>query len=65
MVSVGFSIVGRKGRQLDQIGIRPLWFAPEHFTQIESLLREALERSSTRQLSRVTASPRSLSDSGF
>ena len=40
-------------RRLDQMGIRPLWFAPGRFTQIESLLRELLERSSTRQLSRV------------
>src|SRR5262249_51134934 len=43
-------------RQLDQMGIRPLWFAPGRFTQIESLLREVLERSSTRQLSRVAPS---------
>jgi hypothetical protein len=40
-------------KQLDQMGIRPLWFAPERFIQIESLLREVLEGSSTRQLSRI------------
>jgi hypothetical protein len=40
-------------KQLDQMGIRPLWFAPKQFTRIESLLREVLERSSTRELSRA------------
>jgi hypothetical protein len=49
----------KRDEQLDQMGIRPLWFAPGQFGQIKSLLREVLERSSTRQLH--TVAPR-LSD---
>jgi hypothetical protein len=40
-------------RSLDQMGVRTLWFAPDQFGEIEALLREVLERSSTRKLSRV------------
>jgi hypothetical protein len=38
------------------MGIQPLWFAPGKFEQIEALLREVLERSSTRPLVRAAAS---------
>jgi hypothetical protein len=44
-------------RQLDQMGIRPLWFAPGRFAQIEALLREVLERSSTRSVARKAPLP--------
>jgi SIR2-like protein len=41
-------------KQLDRMGVTPLWYPPGEYKQIEALLRELLERASTRPLS-VTA----------
>jgi hypothetical protein len=44
-------------RRLDAIGIRALWYYPGRYEEIESLLREALERSSTTILSTGVGRP--------
>jgi hypothetical protein len=37
-------------RQLDELGVRPVWFTPGQFHEVENLLAEILERSSTRPI---------------
>lgn len=59
-------------QKLDEIGVRGLWYYPGHFEEIEQLLREALERSSTTVLIdpqvgnsvviRLAGSPKSLNE---
>ena len=44
-------------RQLDAAGVRPLWYYPERYEEIEFLLREALERSSSTTLSAGVGRP--------
>jgi SIR2-like protein len=41
----------KKEKRLERLGIRPLWFAPGEFWQIEALLRELLVLASTRSVS--------------
>ena len=48
-----------RDQQLDQMGVRPLWYAPEEYGEIEALLREVLERSSTKLIYRP---PKDVSD---
>lgn len=46
-----------RDKELDQMGIRPLWYTPGEYSKIEALLREMLERSSTRTIKRPVVRP--------
>ena len=47
----------QRQRNLDKMGVRALWYAPGEFGEIELLLRELLDRSSTRKLRRIKRVP--------
>lgn len=49
-VPVGVAAATRRRRQLDRLGVSPLWFPPGEFGRIHELLQELLQEASTRLL---------------
>lgn len=49
-VPLGVDVATRRRRQLDGLGISPLWFPPGEFGRIHELLQELLQEASTRLL---------------
>lgn len=49
-VPLGVAVATRRRRQLDRLGISPLWFPPGEFGRIHELLQELLQEASTRLL---------------
>jgi SIR2-like domain len=49
-VPVGVGAATRRRRQLDRLGISPLWFSPGEFGRVHELLQELLQEASTRLL---------------
>lgn len=49
-VPLGVAAATRRRRQLDRLGISPLWFPPGEFWRIHELLQELLQEASTRLL---------------
>jgi SIR2-like domain len=58
-VPVGVAEATRRRRQLDRLGISPLWFLPGEFERVYELLQELLQEASTHLLWR-SSGPRAL-----